>query len=253
MRLPVVGYTNTPMLPGQPWRVHDVLRPRPRAIEPGALSTYEQPGTAPSDATVLLGEQVKLSHWAHQGPDGDADLRVPQWKWVDGSAEVLPNSGSLRTIESYGSCQLHVEWAAPQQVQGNSQERGDSGILLMGKYEVQILDSFNNRTYADGQAAAVYGQYPPLVNAARQPGQWQVYDIVFEAPQFDLEGKLLRSAYLTLFHNGVLVHHHRELLGSAETMQAPQYTAGPPAAPLQLQDHGAPVRYRNIWIRTLGE
>ena len=248
--LPTFGYSDTPMIPGQPWRVHDVLRPRPRVITPGQLSTYEQPGTAPSDAVVLFDGQ-NLDQWAHQGPEGPADLRVPQWKVQDGYMEIVPRSGSLRTIDSFGSCQLHVEWAAPQKVSGHSQGRGNSGVLLMGEYEVQVLDSYNNRTYADGQAGALYGQYPPMVNASRPPGEWQVYDIIFEAPRFDLEGNLLSPAFVSVVHNGVLLHHRRQMLGPSSHKHVPQYDPQQPAAPLQLQDHGNPVRYRNIWIRPL--
>ncbi|QDS92268.1 hypothetical protein FF011L_10100 [Roseimaritima multifibrata] len=250
--LPNVGFSDTPKLPGQPWRVHDVVRPRPKSITPGHPASDKQPAAAPSDATVLLGsEKPDLSAWAHEGPEGGADLRVPQWK-IDGNVlSVKPNSGSLRTLESYGDCQLHVEWATPAEVQGDSQERGGSGILLMGQYEIQILDSFDNRTFADGQAGAIFGQFPPAVNPSRAPGEWQSFDIVFEAPQFDLSGKLEQPAYLTLFHNGVLVHHRRELMGATKFRELPKYDAGPPAAPLVLEDQGSPVQYRNIWIRPL--
>ncbi len=248
-KLPNIGSTDTSMIPGQQWRVHDRRRPQPRVVTPGELSTYDKPGTAPSDAIVLF-DGTDLSQWTHIGPDGPDDLREAQWKVVDGAIEVVPRTGYMQSLDSFGSCQLHIEWRTPEQVRGNSQGRGNSGIKLMGVYEVQVLDSFNNRTYADGQAGAMYGQYPPMVNASRQPGQWQVYDLIFEAPKFDLDGELLESAYLTLIHNGILLHHRRPFHGPTGRDLKP-YNFESPAAPIALQDHGNPLRYRNIWVRPL--
>ena len=158
-----------------------------------------------------------------------------------------------RTKDAYGDCQLHVEWSAPNPPIGTDQDRGNSGVFLHGLYEIQVLDSYNNVTYADGEAAAVYGQYPPLVNAARPPGDWQTYDIIFHGPRFDADGKLLRKATVTVFFNGVLVQDHVELTGPTEHHQRPPYKPTPEKLPLSLQDHNHPVRYRNLWIRELKE
>ena len=230
-----LGYTDTPMLPGVPYHVHDPGRPHPAVVAPGV-----QPGAAPSDAVVLFGGK-DLSQWtASKQP----------WKVTDGYVEVVPNAGDLTTKETFGDVQLHVEWAAPAAVRGTSQNRGNSGIFLQGRYEVQVLDSHQNQTYADGQAGAIYGQWPPLVNPARRPGEWQSFDIVFEAPRFEREN-LLKPAYLTVFLNGVLLHHRQELMGPTVHRALARYTAYSGGGPLVLQDHQQPVRYRNIWIRRL--
>ncbi len=249
-RLPNFGSLTLPMLPGQPWRVHDLNRPRPPMVTPGTPSTYDQPGTAPSDAIVLF-DGVDLSQWAHTGPDGPDQLIEPKWKVENGYFEVVPRTGTLRTIDSFGSCQLHLEWQAPAEVKGDSQGRGNSGIHFMQEYEIQILDSYNSRTYADGQAGAMYGQYPPMVNASRPPGEWQIYDIIFEAPEFSLSGELEKPAFVTVLHNGVLLHHRRQYYGPSGGRVVPKYSKQSPAAPITLQDHGNPVRFRNIWIRPL--
>ncbi len=248
-RLPNFGSTSTEMIPGQPWRVHDSRRPKPVRVTPGELSTYDKPGTAPSDAIVLF-DGEDLSNWAQIGSEGPEDLRVPQWKVEDGYFEVVPRTGTMRTIDSFGSCQLHIEWQSPAKVRGDSQNRGNSGIKIMQVFEVQVLDSFNNRTYADGYAGSMYGQYPPMVNATREPGQWQVYDIIFEAPKYKDDGSLAEPAYLTLIHNGVLLHHRRAYSGPTGRSLV-KYRGDVPAEPIALQDHGSPVRYRNIWIRPL--
>ena len=240
------GFTDTPMLPGLPWHVHDPARPHPPVVTPGAT-----PGAAPSDAVVLF-DGRDLSKWAHRGTGADSGtLLDAKWPVRTGYFES-GRSGSLYTRDSFGDVQLHVEWASPSVIAGNSQGRGNSGIFLMGLYEIQVLDSFNNRTYADGQAAAMYGQWPPLVNAARKNGEWQAYDIVFEAPRFD-GGKLVKPAFQTVFWNGVVVHNRKEAMGSTGYRRVAQY-AGPHAAelPLMLQDHENPVRFRNIWVRRLG-
>ncbi len=163
---------------------------------------------------------------------------------------VAGGTGDIQTKQHFGDCQLHIEWAAPVEVKGESQGRGNSGVFLMGRYEIQVLDCYSNVTYADGATAAIYGQYPPLVNACRKPGEWQTYDIFFVAPRFEGE-KLVSPAYVTVIHNGVLVHHHQELLGSTGHKILPSYEPHPPKGPIRLQDHGNPVRYRNIWIRDL--
>jgi hypothetical protein len=232
---PNLGYTDTPMLPGVPYHVHDPARPAATVVTPGA-----QPGQAPSDAFVLF-DGTDLSQWT--------PARQP-WKVEGGYLEVATNAGDLTTKAAFGDVQLQVEWAAPAAVRGTSQNRGNSGIFLQGLYEVQVLDSFDNPTYADGQAGAIYGQFPPLVNPVRRPGEWQAYDIVFEAPRFE-NGRLARPAYLTAFLNGVLLHHRRELLGPTVHRAVAPYAPHAAEASLVLQDHQQPVRYRNFWVRRI--
>lgn len=230
-----VGYSDTPFLPGGKWRVHDIDRPLPRVVTPGV---HEGP---PSDAVVLF-DGTNLEAWKC----GDKDAG---WKIENGYMEVN-GTGTIETRASFGDCQLHVEWCAPAKVEAASQGRGNSGVFLMSRYEVQVLDSYENRTYADGQAAALYGQEPPLVNACRKPGEWQTYDIVFRAPRFEGE-KLALPALVTVLHNGVVVHSAVPFIGATAHRAIARYSAHAGEAPLQLQDHGNPVRYRNMWIRRL--
>ena len=237
-----VGYTDTPILPNLPWRVHDPARPHPPVVTPGAT-----PGAAPSDAIVLF-DGKDLSRWVQRGRGGEQF--DPKWPVRDGYFETGAGTGSLTTRDSFGDVQLHVEWSAPTPPTGNSQGRGNSGIMIMGMYEVQVLDSFENVTYADGQAGALYGQWPPLVNAARKPGEWQTYDIVFEAPRFEGD-KLVKPAFATVFWNGVLLHNRKELMGPTVHRTLPKYAPHPAELPLTLQDHSNPVRYRNVWVRRL--
>lgn len=239
-----IGYSDTPFLPDSKWRVHDAERPRPKVVAPGTSSSPASPGRPPSDAIVLFAGK-DLSQWTDKGGEGDAG-----WKVENGYAEVN-RTGAIRTKKEFGDCQLHVEWASPAVPKGNSQGRGNSGVILMGKYEVQVLDSYDNVSYADGQAASLYGQKPPAVNVCRKPGEWQSYDIIFTAPRF-VDGKLVSSAYFTVIHNGVLVHNHVELLGPTRHKKVSSYEPHAPKGALTLQDHGNPVRYRNIWIRPLG-
>ena len=238
-----VGYDDTPFLPGGKWRVHDGKRPQPKVIDPGTASTQEQAGKPPSDAIVLF-DGTDLSQWQ---TDGGQPAR---WKVENGYMEVTKNGGTLISKDQFGDCQLHVEFATPNPPKGIDQGRGNSGVIIMGRYEVQVLDNYENETYPDGQCASIYGQYPPLVNASRKPGEWQTYDIVFTAPRFDGD-KLVRPAYLTVFHNGVLVHNHAEVMGAMTHRGLPKYTPHDARGPLVLQDHGDPVRYRNIWYREL--
>jgi len=239
---PPVGYDDTPMLPDSKWRVHDGTRPQPRIVTPGTLSSQDEPGKPPSDAIVLF-DGKDLSKWV--GRDGEA-----KWKVKNGFMEVN-RTGNIQTKEHFGDCQLHVEWATPAEVKGDSQGRGNSGVFLMGKYEIQVLDGYDNPTYADGITAAIYGQYPPLVNACRKPGEWQTYDIFFVAPRFDGQ-ELVSPAYATIIHNGVLVQHHQEIMGPTGHRRVASYDVPhPPKGPVILQDHGDQVRYRNIWIRLL--
>jgi hypothetical protein len=231
------GYKDTPLIPGTKWHVHDPDREPPAAITPGTN------GSPPSDALVLF-DGTNLGAWKKQGSADAAG-----WKVAEGFAEVN-GTGSIETRESFGDCQLHLEWAAPAKVESESQGRGNSGVFLMGRYEIQVLDSFENRTYADGQASAIYGQHPPLVNACRKPGEWQSYDIVFRAPRFE-NGKLAKPARVTILHNGVLTQDAQEFLGPTQHKAIAEYAPHADALPIGLQDHGNPVRFRNIWIRKL--
>ncbi|MEP6754406.1 MAG: DUF1080 domain-containing protein [Chthonomonadales bacterium] len=240
---PNLGFTDTPMLPDGKWRVHDGTRPWPKVIDPGTASTPEAPGRPPSDAMILF-DGKDASHWAN-------DKGEPvTWPVADGAISTKQGAGYIHTKDEFGDCQLHVEWAAPTIVKGSSQGRGNSGVYLFGKYEIQVLDNYNNPTYADGTAAAVYGQYPPLVNACRKPGEWQTYDILWTAPKFK-DGALETPAYVTVLHNGVAVHNHVKVLGTTDFKTFPKYTPHGPKGPIALQDHGNPVRFRNIWIREL--
>src|SRR5579884_1309472 len=243
-----LGFKDTPMLPGLPWHVHDPDRPHPREITPG-----KECGDPPSDAIILF-DGKDLSQWKahHSDITRAGGAGAPEWKVEDGAMVVVPDTGDIETKEKFGDCQLHVEWAEPPDIKGTSQGRGNSGVLLMGRFEVQVLDSYHSLTYADGQAGALYGQWPPLVNPMRPPGEWQTYDIVFEAPRF--EGtKLVKPAYFTVFFNGVLVHNHQPSMGPMVYRQVAHYTPMPAEDSLLLQNHHDPVRYRNIWIRRLGK
>jgi len=228
------------------WKPNDPDRPLPPVIEPGKASTQDTPGRAPSDAIVLF-DGKDLSQWA--GEDG----QPAKWKVVDGYMEVVPHTGQIHTRQPFGDCQLHVEFAEPVPPVGEDQGRGNSGVFLMGLYEIQVLDSYQSKTYADGQASAVYGQFPPQVNASRAPGQWQMYDIIFHGPRFDNDGKVLRPSRVIVLHNGVLVQDNVELSGPTGHHVRPPYKPTPDKLPLSLQDHGNPVRFRNIWIRELRE
>ncbi len=251
------GYTDTPYQPNGRWRIHDLNRPRPKVITAGEFPRGLQPGKPPSDAVVLF-DGKDLSQWrSWKGPlgydfaKGDRKGEIGEAKWnVENGYLESVKAGHLMSKQTFGDVQLHLEWSAPETPVAASQGRGNSGVLLMGAYEIQVLDSFNNETYADGQAAAIYAQYPPLVNASRGPGRWQSYDIIFEAPRF-AHGKLVRPAYATVFHNGVLMHHRRKMLGPMRHKLATEYVPHDAEGPLILQDHSNPVRYRNIWVRRL--
>ncbi len=227
------------------WAQHDWSRPRPPIIQPATPSTQERPGKPPSDAVVLF-DGSSLAPWVSMNGS------TPKWVVKEGSLECVRGSGYIRTLQAFGDCQLHVEWAAPTPPEGTSQGRGNSGVFLMGLYEVQVLDSHGNITYADGQAAAAYGQHPPLVNAALPPGQWQTYDILFTRPRFNDQGEVTSPARVTVLHNGVLVQHNSELVGPTGWLRRQPYQAHPDKLPISLQDHGNPVRYRNVWVRELG-
>ena len=223
------------------WAIHDESRPAPAVVAPGAAPAVPVP--PPSDAIVLF-DGKDLSKWR-----SSKDASAAKWK-VEGGAMEVNGTGGIQTEQGFGDCQLHVEWMAPPPRDGKGQDRGNSGVFLMGMYEVQVLDSYQSATYPDGQAGALYGQYPPLVNASRPPGEWQTYDIVFHAPRFEGE-KLVRPARVTLLHNGVLVQDNQELTGPTAHKARPPYKAHADKLPLGLQDHQHPVRFRNIWIRPL--
>jgi hypothetical protein len=229
-----------------PWSVHDGLRPQPKAVDPGTFSTAEQPGKPPSDAVILF-DGTDLSKWQAVGRNpGPA-----RWVVTNGVFQVAPSTGDIRTKEEFGDCQLHIEWAELPDIRGQSQGRGNSGIFLMGLYEIQVLDSYHNFTYADGHAGALYGIMPPEVNPIRPPGEFQVFDIIFRRPIFK-EGKLLDAGYVTVLVNGVLVLDHTPMEGPTGHMTRTSFTGPTPdKGPLQLQDHGNIVRFRNVWYRPL--
>lgn len=218
--------------------------PVPRMVTPGRM-----PGEAPSDAIVLYNGKG-VSEWEKE--NGGA---VPWKEDADGALTVVKGSGNIATKRGFGDCQLHIEWREPAVIAGSSQTRGNSGIFFMGRYELQVLDSYNNPTYVNGQAGSIYKQYPPLVNASRPPGEWQYYDAIFTAPRFAEDGKLLSPARVTVLHNGVLVQNNVEIKGHTEWIGAPKYQKHGPKDPIVLQDHGKdggqPMSYRNIWIREL--
>ncbi len=207
-----------------------IIWPEPPVVDPGPQ------GGPPADAIVLFG-----------GENLDAFNGGDKWEVKDGVATA--KGGGLSTKEKFGDCQLHVEFATPEEVKGSGQGRGNSGIYLMGRYEVQILDSYENKTYFDGQCGAVYKQQPPMVNVSRKPGEWQTYDILFTAPRFNDDGSVKSPAYVTVLHNGVVIHNHYELTGGTSYIEAPKYTKHAEKDHLNIQFHGNPVKFRNIWIR----
>jgi len=228
-----LGYQNTPLIPGTKWHVHDGLRPQPDIVTPKPLAGPVPP---PPGAIVLF-DGKDLSKWKNKN-----------WKLKDGYMQAA--KGTQISVDTFGDMQLHIEWATPKVVKGVGQGRGNSGVFPMGKYEIQVLDSYNNQTYPDGQAAAVYGQYPPLLNASRPPGEWQTYDITFIAPRFK-DGKLVSPARVTVIHNGILVQDNVRIMGLATHKRVAKYAPHAPVGPISLQDHGNPVRFRNIWVKPL--
>ena len=229
--------------PVEGYKVHDESRPAPPKVQPAPMEACHQP---PSDAVVLF-DGSDLSKWAR------ADGSEPGWKVENGYVEVVPKAGTIQSRQEFGNCQLHVEWRVPEKATKQGQGRSNSGVFLMGRYEVQVLDSYENTTYPDGQAGAIYGQAPPLVNACRPAGQWQTFDILFLRPVFDGGGTLVRPGRMTVLHNGVAVHNNYELKGQTLWRQLAHYQPHGPKGPIMLQDHGHPVQFRNIWIRELGE
>jgi hypothetical protein len=235
--LPLIHLAQQQQPQGDP-KLTEVWQPVPASVTPGLGSA------PPSDAIVLFAGK-DLSQWQH--PDGGP----AKWAVADDAFTVVKGSGTIRTRRGFGDCQLHIEWRTPAKVEGQGQGRGNSGVFLQGRYEVQVLDSYNNVTYSNGQAASIYKQHIPLVNASRKPGEWQSYDIFFRAPRFAENGKVTTPGYLTVVHNGVLVQNHVELKGTTVYIGAPSYEKHSLKEPLELQDHGNPVSYRNIWIREL--
>ena len=236
---PKIGYDDTPMQPNGKWHIHDGTRPQPKMVTPGAT-----PGAAPADATVLLGSGTDGSAWKMA-----ADGAALTWPLKDGVLQS--GKGMIETRAQFTDFQLHVEFATPKEVKGDGQGRGNSGVFLLGQFEVQVLDSHNNPTYPDGQASAMYGQYPPLVNASRPPGEWQAYDIIFTAPRFNAAGALDKPAIVTVLHNGIVVHNAMAYQGPTAHKVINPYVPAAAKGPIRLQDHGNPVHFRNIWIRPI--
>lgn len=220
-------------------------RPRPPVVQPGP----ERPPVPPPADAIVLFNGTNLDEWQ----SSDSVPKPARWKVKGGYMEVVPGTGSIRTRRGFGDVQLHVEWRAPSPPRGSGQDRGNSGVFLMGLYEVQVLDSWHNDTYPDGQAASLYGQYPPLVNATRPPGQWQTYDIIFRRPRFGADGALLRPARATVIHNGIVVQDAVSFKGATAHAREAVYQPHESRLPIQLQDHEHPVRFRNIWVRELPE
>ena len=229
-------------------KVHETdttKQPLPKVVSPGKML-----GAPPSDAVVLFDGSAESfdANWT------DTKGGPSKWKVADEAMESVRGAGYVQSKKTFGSCQFHIEWASPSKVQGSGQGRGNSGVFLMGTYEIQVLDSYQNQTYADGQAGALYGRSKPLVNASRKPGEWQSYDIIFHRPLFDKNGKVTRRATFTVLHNGVLIQDHTVLSGGTGWRgphAASDYKAHPDKMPISMQDHGNPVRFRNIWIRPL--
>lgn len=207
--------------------------------------TSEAYGKLPSDAIMIYGGKSDFHNWKNVKGETIA------WKTKGRKLIAVGNTGNISTRQAFGDVQLHLEWASPRKVEGEGQGRGNSGVFLMGLYEVQVLDSYDNETYYNGQAGSVYKQYVPLANACRKPGKWQTYDIFFTAPKFSDDKKLVSPAYLTVVHNGILVQNHVELKGPTAYIGQPNYVFHAAKLPLMLQDHGNPVSYRNIWVREL--
>jgi len=231
----IIGYKDTPVLPWCGYHVHDPDRKKKKKVTPAPADATGKTGKAPSDAIVLF-DGRDLSQW-----------QTSDWKIENG--ELIAVSGELQTKQPFGDCQLHVEWMAPDPPQGHMFDRGNNGVRLMSLFEIQIYDSYTEKLYPDGQAASVYAQTPPMVNACRRPGQWQTFDIIFYAPVFK-SGKLEKPAYVTVLHNGVLVHHNQKIYGPTGHRIVAQYSKPiPEKLPLSLSAHNNPVRFRNIWIR----
>jgi len=236
----VDGFQDTPLQPDGKWHVHDPARPQPPIVTPG---TFSDQATPPSDAIVLFNGK-DLSQWRDKATGGPVG-----WRVVDGVA--VSAKGDIQTTNQFGDLQLHVEFREPTPPRGGGQGRGNSGVFLMGRYEIQVLDCYSNLTYADGATAGIYGQHPPLANACRPPGEWQTYDLIFNVPHFDAAGKLLTPAYVTVIHNGVVAQNHQAIRGATNWRVPGKYTPTGPTGPIALQYHNNPVAFRNIWVRPM--
>jgi hypothetical protein len=238
-----LGAADAGAQPPTDFPIHSLTRPQPPVVDPGPLPGLRKPS---SDAVVLF-DGRGLANWQ----SADSTGQPARWKVTDNYMEVVAGTGNIATARGFGDVQLHIEFMSPAPATGDGQGRGNSGVFLMGIYEVQVLDSYQNTTYADGHVAAIYGQYPPLVNASRPPGEWQTYDIVFHRPHFDANGQVTSKARMTILHNGILVQDNAILTGPTAHKQRPPYTKHADRLPLILQDHGDPVRFRNVWLREL--
>jgi len=226
------------------WEVHDMSRPKPAVVVAGEGSTSETVGSAPSDAVVLF-DGTGTDAFRH----GEGDCK---WAVVDDLLEVVPGTGDAHSRQAFGDCQIHIEWMVGHDMPDREgQSRGNSGIFIMNQYEVQILDIYENESYADGMAGGIYGQTPALVNPCRPRGEWNIYDIIFHRPHFDDEGNCTTPATVTVLFNGVLVQDHTEILGPTRHHARTEYHAHADAMPFRLQDHGDKMRFRNIWVREL--
>jgi hypothetical protein len=245
-----IGYSDTPLIPGTEWRVHDIDRPAPPVVTPG-----ERPADPPSDAIVLFdGSSTAAFKSKIPGPDGKPTAEFGPCIWKIDNGELVVDGGDSWTVDEFGSCQFHLEWKSEPNTKGNSQKKGNGGIFFMDRYESQILDCFENPTYADGMTGAVYGQTPPMVNAVKPPGNWQTYDIIFTAPKLDEKGHVVEPARFTTFVNGVCVQNNTAIMGPTKHKTTTSYEGVfPAAAPIRLQDHKnePPIRLRNIWLRKL--
>jgi hypothetical protein len=233
-----MSYSQKPLREGDP-KLTEVWEPEPKVVTPGKTNA-----DAPSDAIVLFDGKSTDNFLAKDGG-------AVKWKLENGFMTVVPDAGEIHTKQAFGDCQLHIEWRTPSEVKGESQGRGNSGIFFMGRYELQVLDSYNNRTYSNGQAGSIYKQLPPLVNASRGPGEWQTYDVIFTAPRFEDDGSVKSQARITVFHNGVLVQNNKALWGGTQYIGIATYEKHGDKEPLVLQEHHNPVSYRNIWVRPL--
>ena len=226
-----------PIIPGTNWQVHDMARPKPAKVEPGKARCQTTP--APKGAIILFDGKGNDA-WVPRGG------KKPQvWPVKDGV--MIATANDIKTKDSYGSGSYHVEWRIPTGRKVSGQSGGNSGFFLLERYEVQILESFENVTYADGQAASLYGQFPPVANASLPQGEWQSYDIDFQAPVFAEDGKVTKPATITVVHNGVTVHDRQELMGISAHRRVATYAKHPPTAPIAIQFHGDPIEFRNIW------
>ncbi len=245
----IVSLTVASQAQAQPdprYKIHDFNRPQPPLVDPGYVGDNQRTGKAPSDAIVLF-DGSNLDNWVA------SDGSPTKWVVKDGVMECVPGSGYIRSLQCFGDCQLHVEWSEPENISGSSQGRGNSGVFLGGdRYEIQVLDSYKNKTYADGHAGAIYAQYPPEVLPIRKPGEWNVYDIVYIAPRFNDDGSVKSPARLTVFFNDVLVQWDRELTGPTGWLSRAPYSKHDYKQPISFQDHGNPVKFRNVWVRELG-